>query len=154
MGYAEKRGDYWRGRYKVRPGRYESVKDAIGATARFRTRREAEKAANDAESQVRARVRRDVSGVRMTFGACANAWYDRQDLAASTMQNYRRRLEEHLLPAFESFSLGDITAAGVAAWERGERARRPLPTPGRREDHHGRARGATDRGAGCAAVRP
>jgi integrase len=121
MGFAEKRGNYWRGRYKVRPGRYETVKDGNGATARFRTRREAEKAANDAEAHVRTGSWRNASGARTTFGAYANAWYDRQDLAASTMQNYRRRLEEHLLPAFESCSLGDITAADVAAWERRER---------------------------------
>ena len=30
MGYAEKRGDYWRGRYKIEPGRYGTVSDAGG----------------------------------------------------------------------------------------------------------------------------
>ena len=53
MGYAEKRDGYWRGRYKVEPGKYRTVRDAAGLTIRFRTRREAEKAANEAESRVR-----------------------------------------------------------------------------------------------------
>src|SRR5438445_219331 len=48
MGYAEKRGDYWRGRYKIEGGKYGTVTDSTGYTVRFRTKREAEKAANDA----------------------------------------------------------------------------------------------------------
>jgi hypothetical protein len=47
MGYAEKRGEYWRGRYKMRPGQYDTVKDASGKMARFRSRRDAEHSAND-----------------------------------------------------------------------------------------------------------
>src|SRR3954469_16850417 len=53
MGYAENRGGYWRGRYKTAPGRYATVVDGNGATVKFRTRREAEQAANDAEARVR-----------------------------------------------------------------------------------------------------
>ena len=34
MGYAEDRGDYWRGRYKLPNGRYGTVKDAAGVTRR------------------------------------------------------------------------------------------------------------------------
>jgi len=122
MGYAEKRSDYWRGRYKLKPGRYGTVKDANGATVRFRTRREAEQAANDAEAKVRSGAGRVPDGRRLTFGEFANAWYEQQDLAASTMQNYRRRLEEHLLPAFEAHELTAISAVDVTAWERRERA--------------------------------
>ena len=36
------------------------------------------------------------------------------------MQNYRRTLEDHLLPAFEDFVLAAITSADVAAWEKRE----------------------------------
>jgi integrase len=122
MGFAEKRADYWRGRFKVEPGRYDTVKDTDGKTIRFRTRREAEQAANDAEAKVRAGAWRDPAAGRITFGEYANAWYERQDLAASTMQNYRRRLEEHLLPAFESRALVTISVGDVAAWEKRERA--------------------------------
>ena len=55
-----------------------------------------------------------------------------QDLARSTMQNYRRNIEEHLLPAFEDIALADISAADVAAWERRERAARQASRPGTR----------------------
>jgi hypothetical protein len=33
------------------------------------------------------------------------------------MQNYRRHIEEHLLPAFEDTPIEDILATDVAAWE-------------------------------------
>ena len=65
MGFAEKRGDYWRGRYKLEPGKYGTVTDSTGATIRFRTRREAEQAANDEEAKVRAGSRPDPAAGRV-----------------------------------------------------------------------------------------
>jgi hypothetical protein len=110
MGYAEKRGDYWRGRYKIEPGKYGTVASGDGATIRFRTKRDAEKAANDAEAKVRARRWRNPSAGRITFGEYASRWYQAQDLAASTMQNYRRHIEEHLLPTFGDLRRGIRTS--------------------------------------------
>jgi site-specific recombinase XerC len=57
----------------------------------------------------------------MTFGEYVNDWYERQDLAVSTMQSYRRTIEDHLLPAFQDFAIAAITAADVARWEKRER---------------------------------
>lgn len=57
---------------------------------------------------------------RVTFGACAITWYVRQDLAASTTQNYRRHIEEHLLPTFEEFAVADIREMDFTAWEKAE----------------------------------
>ncbi|MEU8406910.1 LacI family DNA-binding transcriptional regulator [Micromonospora sp. NPDC048842] len=122
MGYAENRGNYWRGRYKTTSGRYGTVSDATGGTVRFRTKREAERAANDEEAKVRASRLRDPAAGRITFGQYVSGWYAAQDLAASTLQNYRRHIEEHLLPAFEHAAIADITATDVAAWEKRERA--------------------------------
>lgn len=122
MGYAEKRGTYWRGRYKIERGRYGTVADPSGATARFRTKRDAENAANDAEATVRSGAWRSPAAGRTTFGEYASRWYAAQDLAASTMQNYRRHIEEHLLPTFESVAIADIRATDVAAWEKREKA--------------------------------
>lgn len=121
MGYAEKRGDYWRGRYKIAAGRYGTVTDATGHTIRFRTKRDAVKAADDEEAKVRGGTWRDPSAGQLTFGAYASRWYAAQDLAASTMQNYRRHLEEHLLPEFEGRALADILGPDVGLWERKER---------------------------------
>lgn len=122
MGFAEKRGDYWRARYKTRPGTYLTVKDEAGVTARFRTRRVAEQAADDKEAEVRAGLLRSRPVGRWTFGRYADVWYVRQDLATSTMQNYRRRLEEHLLPVFGDVPLAELTRDDVAAWGKRERA--------------------------------
>jgi len=44
-----------------------------------------------------------------------------QDLAPSTLQNYRRHIEEHLLPTFGDVPMASIMSVDVDAWERGER---------------------------------
>ncbi|MGW5642217.1 tyrosine-type recombinase/integrase [Saccharopolyspora sp. NPDC003752] len=123
MGYAENRGNYFRARFKIASGRYGTVRDASGVTAKFRTKREAETAANDEEAKIRSGGWRDPSAGRITFGAYVRRWYATQDLAASTMQNYRRHIEEHLLPEFEHHALADISTADVDGWERKERER-------------------------------
>ncbi|GAA1395473.1 LacI family DNA-binding transcriptional regulator [Catellatospora coxensis] len=128
MAFAENRGSYWRGRYKTAPGKYDTVKDASGATVRFRTKREAEQAAEEEEANVRRGRWRNVAAGRETFGAFVSRWYAVQDLAASTMQNYRRHIEEHLMPTFENVAIADIKAADVAAWEKAERARGYAPS--------------------------
>lgn len=120
MGYAEKRGDYWRGRYKIERGKYGTVADEQGETVRFRSKREAEKAANDAEARIReGRWRKSSNGV--TFDDYVSGWYEAQDLAASTLQNYRRHIEEHLLPEFGKHLISKITATDIARWEKKER---------------------------------
>ncbi|MCX4827844.1 LacI family DNA-binding transcriptional regulator [Streptomyces sp. NBC_01016] len=122
MGFAEDRGSYWRGRYKISTGKYGTVADANGNTIRFAKKRDAKQAADAEEAKVRAGEWRDPAAGRTTFGAYASGWYDAQDLAASTMQNYRRHLEEHLLPEFEDKALAEIQRTDVDAWERKEKA--------------------------------
>jgi integrase len=56
------------------------------------------------------------------LGEYASRWYEAQDLAASTLQNYRRHIEEHLLPTFENMAIASISATDIAAWEKQERA--------------------------------
>ncbi|WP_207926848.1 tyrosine-type recombinase/integrase [Actinocrispum wychmicini] len=121
LGYAENRGTYFRGRYKIGPGKYGTVSDSTGATIKFRTKRDAEQAANDEEAKVRGGTWRDPSVGQTTFGAYASRWYSAQDLAASTMQNYKQHLENHLLPKFEEMKLGEIFASDVARWEKEEK---------------------------------
>ncbi|MBK3571861.1 LacI family DNA-binding transcriptional regulator [Streptomyces sp. MBT62] len=121
MGYAENLGTYWRGRYKLAPGKYATVRDADGEAIRFRTKPAAKKAADAEEAKLLAGTKK-APPERITFGAYANRWYAAQDLAASTMQNYRRHIEEHLLPAFEDFAVADILSTDIAAWEKHERA--------------------------------
>jgi integrase len=121
MPFAEKRGDYYRARYWARPGDLQTVKDAAGRTVKFRLKRDAERAATDAETKAR-NAKVDPRAGRVSFREYASRWYAAQDLAASTMQNYRRHIEEHLLPTFEDIAVADILASEVAAWEKAERA--------------------------------
>jgi hypothetical protein len=119
MGWAEKREGYWRGRYRLASGKLRTVCDAAGRVIRFRTKREAERAANDAETKARNAGRRhDPAAGRLPFPAFVSRWYASLDLAPSTMQNYRRHIEEHLLPAFETFTVAEMEKADVTEWER------------------------------------
>ncbi|MFG1804977.1 tyrosine-type recombinase/integrase [Streptomyces sp. NPDC049040] len=122
MGFAEKRGSYWRGRFKTAPGKHGTVVDAAGAVVKFPTKREAKRAADEAEFAFRRGKWRDPGLGQETFGEYASRWYAVQDLAASTMQNYRRHIEEHLLPDFEDKALGGILRTDVALWEKKEKA--------------------------------
>lgn len=98
LGYAEKRGSgagaYWRARYKIEPGRYGTLEQ------KFSGKREAKQAADAEEARIASLEHKPLPR-DMTFGAFASSWYAGLDLAASTMVNYRRHLEEHILPAFE-----------------------------------------------------
>ncbi|MGX1975482.1 tyrosine-type recombinase/integrase [Streptomyces kronopolitis] len=121
MGFGEKRGTWYRGRYWIGQGALRTVQDADGKTVRFTTKREAAKAANDLEAKVREGKWRDPNAGKETFGEYVNRWYEEQELAASTMQNYKRHIEEHLLPAFEAKAISDIDRADIANWEKKER---------------------------------
>ncbi|MFE6025610.1 LacI family DNA-binding transcriptional regulator [Streptomyces niveus] len=122
MGYAEKRSGYWRGRYKIEDGKYGTVADSVGTVVKFATKREAKQAADAEEVAVRRGQWRESGLGQETFGEYANRWYASQDLAASTMQNYKRHIEEHLLPDFEDKALAGILRTDVAAWEKKEKA--------------------------------
>ncbi|MFF6885482.1 LacI family DNA-binding transcriptional regulator [Streptomyces sp. NPDC012421] len=122
MGYPEKRGTYWRGRYKLADGKYGTVSDETGVVIKFATKREAKQAADAEEVSVRRGERRDPSLGQETFGEYAGRWYAVQDLAASTMQNYRRHIEEHLLPTFADKALSGVLRSDVERWEKAEKA--------------------------------
>lgn len=122
MAYAEKRGNgtnaYYIGRFSDGHGKWPTVKNADGATVRYRKKRDAERAADDAEAEVRGGRWHDPSAGRETFGQWANVWFARQDLSPRTMGNYRLTLETILLPTFEDEALGDIDADRVQVWEK------------------------------------
>lgn len=66
-------------------------------------------------------ARRTPTAGSATFGDCVRGWYAAQDLAASTTQNHRRHIEEHLLPAFERTPLREILSTDVKTREKHER---------------------------------
>ncbi|MDJ0342641.1 LacI family DNA-binding transcriptional regulator [Streptomyces sp. H10-C2] len=122
MGFAEKRGSYWRARYKTAPGKHLTVVDEHGKAIKFATKGEAQRSAGEAENKYRRGDWRDPALGQETFGDYASRWYGAQDLAASTMQNYKRHIEEHLLPDFEDHALAGILRSDVDRWEKKERA--------------------------------
>ncbi|MBT2425163.1 MULTISPECIES: LacI family DNA-binding transcriptional regulator [Streptomyces] len=122
MGFAEKRANYWRGRYKTAPGKHLTVVDESGKAIKFATKGEAQRAASEAENKYRRGDWHDPALGQETFGEYASRWYDTQDLAASTMQNYKRHIEEHLLPDFGDQALAGILRSDVDRWEKKERA--------------------------------
>ncbi|MDT3395218.1 LacI family DNA-binding transcriptional regulator [Streptomyces sp. B1866] len=121
MGYAEKRGNYYRGRYKIAPGKYGTVCDAQGRTIKFEKKREAEQAADAEEAKIREKGWKDPALGLETFGEYASRWFADQDLASTTMQNYRRAIEEHLLPEFGERPLKSISRRDITAWEKKEK---------------------------------
>ncbi|MFS0694330.1 LacI family DNA-binding transcriptional regulator [Streptomyces nitrosporeus] len=122
MGYPEKRGTYYRGRYKLPDGKYGTVQDSEGRTVRFEKKRDAKRAADAAEAQVRAGTHVDRADIP-TFAEYVNCtWWPVQDLAPSTMQNYPSHIQLHLLPYFGDKLITAITRADIAAWEKGQRA--------------------------------
>lgn len=128
MGYAEDRGDYFRARFKRPDGGYGTVKDANGRTVRYASRSAAQKAADAEEAKVNAGLWRDPNPGRTTFADYVSRWYAEQDLALSTMQNYRRHIEEHLLPEFQDSALADIHKSDVNTWAKMERERGYKPS--------------------------
>jgi integrase len=131
LGYAEKRGTgdraYWRGRYKTDPGKYGTVSHPDGSVVKFRTRKEAERAAGAEETArgqaVRQAAAEEEAG-RMTFAAWASTWHaGLPDLDPDTLDGYRSIIEYHLLVPFGDRWLDEISRADIDRWEAAERAR-------------------------------
>jgi integrase len=122
VGFGEKRSGYWRARYKIERGKYGTVCDEAGEVIKFATKLEAKRAGDEEEAKIRNGVWRNPVLGQTTFGEYASLWYEAQELAASTMQNYRRHIEEHLLPEFGEKPLASIRRADIAIWEKRERA--------------------------------
>ncbi|GID26815.1 tyrosine-type recombinase/integrase [Paractinoplanes brasiliensis] len=112
MGYAEKRGNLYRARWRGPDGTLESQPG-------FATKKAAEKYAQDQEAAIRAHRYVDPRGARMTLTDWVNVWFSGLDLEPSTMDNYRYLLEVFVLPAFGQNSLLSLTSEGIAKWERG-----------------------------------
>src|SRR6266851_2300128 len=120
MGYAEKRGKRWRARYLRPDGTIASAScDDDGRP--FLTKGAAHEA-EDQESAVRQGSWLDPRGGEMTLAEWAEQWWEGLDLAPSTMRNYRRHLDGHILPEFGGRALAAILRPGIDAWDKRLRA--------------------------------
>jgi integrase len=121
MGYAERRGKRWRARYLRPDGTIASAAgDDTGQP--FRTQRAARDWAEDKEAAIRHGAWADPRAGEITLAAWAQQWYGGLDLAPSTMRNYRRHLDGHLLPAFGTRALAALSRAEIDRWDKRLRA--------------------------------
>lgn len=112
MGWSEKRGKYWRSRWKGPSGKTESMSG-------FLTEKAADKYWQRQEADIDANRYVDPRAGQILFEAWANTWYPTLDLELSTLENYRYHLETWALPEFGDRSLAAIAASPevVDSWE-------------------------------------
>lgn len=118
MAYAEKRGKYWRVKFKLANGKWTSAStDDYGN--RFATERLAEQYGQALEADAR-RGRRVVlpQAGRLTFGAFAEDWLEASDLADLSEQTYRSRIRSQLVPEWGDYELRDISLMAYRAWKK------------------------------------
>jgi integrase len=133
MPYAEQRGEgsgkYYRARYRRGPGQSDGVvKDADGRTVRFAYKRDAQKAANDAEADYRAgRLLERVKEVEpppeppkpVTVGEWyTGTWRPAQEYdSINTEQAYDGHWKRYIEPRWGSTPLAEIRPIHLQAWE-------------------------------------
>jgi integrase len=123
MGYTEKRGTgaatYYRARYQRGQGEPAgTVKDQDGRTVKFHTRREAEKAANDAEADYRAGRMLTPTQTTKTVGEWYDEWRPAQHYGSiNTEQTYDQHWRKHIAPRWGSSVISEILPIHIQAWE-------------------------------------
>lgn len=111
MGWSEKRGGFWRARWRDPAGKVDGMSG-------FLTKKAADQYWQDKESEARAGRYVDPRAGQILFEEWANLWYGSLDLEPSTMANYRYHLEYHAIPHFQGRALATIAREEVTAWER------------------------------------
>lgn len=112
----------WRGRYKLPNGKWGSVsRDDAGQP--FYTERAAEDYAAGLEVDVRRKQFINPRDGRTTVEDWCTQWLESIDVGPLTEVEYRRRLKNQILPEWGSVAIGDLSPAGIAAWEKALRQR-------------------------------
>jgi integrase len=116
VAYAERRGNFWRARWRGPDGTLESESGFTSKTA-------AEKYGRKQEAAIENNTYIDPRAGQITLTDWVNEWYPAQDLEPTTLTNYRYAIEVHILPEFGHRALRSVTAEEVAKWEKGVMAR-------------------------------
>ncbi|MFF2612653.1 tyrosine-type recombinase/integrase [Kitasatospora sp. NPDC058046] len=117
MAHAEKRGKYWRVRYKRPDGTYGSAsRDDFGN--RFATERLAEQYGQAMEADARRGKFRNPRGGQLLFADYAEQWLEAIDVAETTDRTYRSLIASQLVPEWGTTPLADITTLGFRAWKK------------------------------------
>lgn len=116
MAYAERRGQYWRARYKRADGTWASAPYGDDGQ-RFESAKEAKAYGEEQEADIRRNLWRDPRAGDITLTDWVNRWFRAQHLEESTLESYRWHIEVHILPYFGEHSLRTLNALDIAAWE-------------------------------------
>jgi integrase len=113
MGYAEKRGNLWRARWRGPDGSLESMPG-------FQRRKDAEDYARDQEAAIRNNTYVDPRAGQLTLTEWVNIWFPAQDLELNTLSTYKYTIEAHILPAFGEWALRalELQPEAIALWEK------------------------------------
>ncbi len=110
MAWIEKLGPRsWRVRYPRENGRFGSVSG-------FDTRKAASDYAKGLEADRRRGTWLDPAAGKTTVAECSALWVETLDVETRTDDNYRSRIQNHILPRWASTALGNITALAVTMW--------------------------------------
>jgi integrase len=115
VAHAEKRGKYWRVRYKLPNGKWGSAsRDDFGN--RFATKALAERYGHALETDVERQVFINPRDGQITIEAWAKLWLDSIDIGPISERGYRSRLNAVILPEWGSVAVRDVSAIAVATW--------------------------------------
>ncbi|MFC5187101.1 tyrosine-type recombinase/integrase [Actinomadura harenae] len=117
MAWAERYGKQgkWRARYTKPDG-------TTGSEPGFRTKRAAESWGNAEEEKMKGGDWADPKLLGTPFETWAEEWYEAQDLAETTMSNYRSTLDSMILPHWVGWGTGSIKPINIAGWTKKLRA--------------------------------
>lgn len=122
MAHAEKRGDYWRVRYRLPNGKWGSAaRDDFGN--KFPTKILAKQYGEALETDVRRKVFVNPRDGRTTIEEWSTLWIDAIDVGPLTEKEYRLRLKNQILPEWGTVAIGDLSPTGIAIWEKALRKR-------------------------------
>ncbi len=96
---------------------YRDATDRQRSAGTFNSRREAERAARQAESSLEMGTWIDRVSGRTTFEEYVeNVWWPSRHLEVSTRAGYRSYLDKHFLPHFGGMAIADILPSTVQGW--------------------------------------
>lgn len=116
MAYAEKRGAYWRARYKRLDDTWASAPYGDDGK-RFETKQAAIDYGEEQEADIRRNLWRDPRAGDVLLKDWINRWFPAQDLEETTLESYRWHIEVHILPYFGDHALRTLNTLDIAAWE-------------------------------------
>lgn len=116
MAYAERRGQFWRARYKRADGTWASTPYGDNGQ-RFETKQAAVDYGEEQEADIRRNLWRDPRAGDITLNDWVNRWFPAQHLEETTLEGYRWHIEVHILPYFGDHQLRLLNALDIAAWE-------------------------------------